>query len=89
MKQRWLTQSGLLHAWILGLALWSTLGWRGWLVCVLYLVFGSLVTKVKQREKEARGIAEKRGGARGPENVWGSAAAVRLFGGEWMNVGGV
>ena len=77
VKQRWLTPSGLLHAWILGVALWSTLGWRGWLVCVLYLVFGSLVTKVKQAEKEAKGIAEKRGGARGPENVWGSAAAVR------------
>lgn len=27
------------------------------------------------REKEKAGIAEKRGGARGPENVWGSAAA--------------
>eukprot|EP00607_Mallomonas_marina_P007757 CAMPEP_0182417124 /NCGR_PEP_ID=MMETSP1167-20130531/1530_1 /TAXON_ID=2988 /ORGANISM="Mallomonas Sp, Strain CCMP3275" /LENGTH=173 /DNA_ID=CAMNT_0024590435 /DNA_START=581 /DNA_END=1105 /DNA_ORIENTATION=+ len=26
------------------------------------------------KEKEARGIAEARGGARGPENVWGSAA---------------
>lgn len=77
VKQRWLTPSGLLHAWVLGVALWSTLGWRGWLVCVLYLVFGSLVTKVKQTEKEAKGIAEKRGGARGPENVWGSAAAVR------------
>jgi hypothetical protein len=90
VKQRWLTSSGLLHAWILGVALWSTLGWRGWLICVLYLVFGSLVTKVKQKEKEAKGIAEKRGGARGPENVWGSAAAVRVFGsglgkGLWMD----
>ena len=26
-------------------------------------------------QKEAEGIAEKRGGARGPENVWGSAVA--------------
>lgn len=78
VKQKWLTSSGLLHAWILGVALWSTLGWRGWAVCVLYLIFGSLVTKVKQAEKEALGIAEKRGGARGPENVWGSAAAVSI-----------
>ncbi len=78
VKQRWLTSSGLLHAWVLGVALWSTLGWRGWAACVLYLVFGSLVTKVKQAEKEALGIAEKRGGARGPENVWGSAAAGTL-----------
>lgn len=30
------------------------------------------------KEKESRGIAEKRGGARGPENVWGSAAAAMV-----------
>lgn len=47
VKQRWLTPAGLLHAWVLGVALWSTLGWKGWFVCVLYLVFGSLVTKVR------------------------------------------
>lgn len=84
VKQRWLTSSGLLHAWALGVALWSTLGWRGWALCVLYLIFGSLVTKVKQAEKEALGIAEKRGGARGPENVWGSAAAVRRKKRSWF-----
>lgn len=39
---------------------------------------GSLVTKVKFREKEAMGIAEGRGGRRGPENVWGSAATALL-----------
>jgi uncharacterized protein (TIGR00297 family) len=43
-------------------------------VAVAYLGFGSAVTKVKMKEKEAAGIAEGRGGRRGPENVWGSAA---------------
>lgn len=52
VKQKWLTSSGLFHAWILGLTLWSTLSWRGWTLCVIYLIFGSLVTKVRQREKE-------------------------------------
>ena len=28
------------------------------------------VTKVRFAEKEKRGIAESRGGRRGPENVW-------------------
>ena len=69
-----LTPSGLFHSWILGVILWTTLGWRGWSACVLYLVGGSAVTKVKKAKKEALGIAEGRGGARGPENVWGSAA---------------
>ncbi|KAL3905814.1 MAG: hypothetical protein SGARI_004281, partial [Bacillariaceae sp.] len=54
--------------------LWNSLGWRGWTLCVLYLFLGSAVTKVRFAEKEKLGIAEGRGGRRGPENVWGSAA---------------
>jgi len=69
-----LTPQGYLHAMALGTGLWSTLGWRGWTFCVLYLVIGSLATKIRFAEKEKLGIAEGRGGRRGPENVWGSAA---------------
>jgi Integral membrane protein DUF92 len=65
-----LTVSGFFHALILGTVLWTTIGWRGWSVCVLYLVMGQLVTRVKFVEKTKRGIAESRGGRRGPENVW-------------------
>jgi uncharacterized protein (TIGR00297 family) len=72
--QKMLTTSGLANAWALGAMLWTSLGWRGWSTCVLYLVCGSAVTKVKKAKKEALGIAEGRGGRRGPENVWGSAA---------------
>lgn len=69
-----LTPEGFAHALALGTLVWSTLGWRGWTVCVLYLFLGSAVTKVRFEEKEKMGIAEGRGGRRGPENVWGSAA---------------
>ena len=67
-------KSGLAHAWALGVMLWASLGWRGWAVGVFYLVGGAIVTKVKKAKKEKMGIAEGRGGMRGPENVWGSAA---------------
>ncbi|CAM9568167.1 unnamed protein product [Choristocarpus tenellus] len=69
-----LTAWGAIHAYILGLLLWSCIGGWGWGTCVLYLALGSAVTKVKMKKKESLGIAEGRGGARGPENVWGSAA---------------
>jgi len=69
-----LTTEGFFHALALATGLWATLGWRGWTTCVLYLFLGSAVTKVKMQEKEKLGIAEARGGRRGPENVWGSAA---------------
>ena len=68
-----LTPAGFLHSLALGTILWTALGYRGWTVCVLYLLLGQAVTKVGFEEKERLGIAEGRGGRRGPENVWGSA----------------
>ncbi len=73
--QKLLTPAGYLHAWVLGLLIWATLGWRGYLVVMVYFLVGSAVTRVGLAQKEAAGIAEKRSGARGPENVWGSALA--------------
>jgi uncharacterized protein (TIGR00297 family) len=70
-----LTPAGFFHSMALGTGLWASLGWRGWTLCVMYLFLGQAVTKVKFEEKEEKGIAEKRGGRRGPENVWGSALA--------------
>jgi uncharacterized protein (TIGR00297 family) len=73
---------------------WGTLGWRGYGVVMFYFLVGSAVTRIGMAQKEAEGIAEKRGGARGPENVWGSAftatvcaigvAAIKLG---WLNPG--
>jgi uncharacterized protein (TIGR00297 family) len=68
-----LTRSGWCHAGILGTVLWGAMAWRGWLAVVAYLVLGSLVTKLGFARKQELGLAEGRGGRRGPENVWGSA----------------
>lgn len=68
-----LTPAGVFHAWVLGVLLWGTLGWQGYVVVMVYFLVGSAVTRVGIAEKEAAGIAENRSGARGPENVWGSA----------------
>ncbi|BAZ52563.1 hypothetical protein NIES4103_52270 [Nostoc sp. NIES-4103] len=68
-----LTPAGLFHAWLLGVLIWGTLGWRGYVVVMFYFLVGSGVTRIGMAQKEAEGIAEKRSGARGPENVWGSA----------------
>lgn len=68
-----LTPAGIAHAWVLGVLLWGSLGWQGYLVMMVYFLVGSAATRVGKAQKEAEGIAEKRSGARGPENVWGSA----------------
>lgn len=73
-----LTPAGVFHAWLLGILIWGTLGWQGYLVVTFYFLVGSGVTRIGMAQKEALGIAEKRSGARGPENVWGSALTAAL-----------
>ncbi len=68
-----LTPAGIAHAWFLGVLVWGCLGWQGYAVVMFYFLVGSAITRVGLAQKEAAGIAEKRSGARGPENVWGSA----------------
>jgi uncharacterized protein (TIGR00297 family) len=78
IPKKLLTPSGYWHAWILGVIVWGTLGWQGYIVVMFYFLVGSLVTRIGMAEKEARGIAEKRSGMRGPENVWGSALTATI-----------
>lgn len=73
-RQRVLTPAGLRHAAALGTLLWCALSWQGYALCFGFLVLGSAVTRVGRERKEALGIAEARGGARGPANLWGAAA---------------
>jgi uncharacterized protein (TIGR00297 family) len=78
VPKKLLTPAGLLHGWGLGVVIWGILGWQGYAVVLFYFLVGSAVTRVGAVEKEAAGIAEKRSGARGPENVWGSALTATL-----------
>ncbi len=71
--QKALTRAGVFHAGLLGLLVWGGLGWRGYAVVAAYFLVGTAVTWLGIHRKQRQGIAEKRGGARGPENVWGSA----------------
>lgn len=74
LPRKVLTTAGIYHAWALGIVIWGCLGWQGYVVILSYLIVGSGVTRIGKDIKEAKGIAEKRDGARGPENLWGSAA---------------
>jgi uncharacterized protein (TIGR00297 family) len=78
LPKKLLTPAGYLHAWVLGVIVWGTLGFSGYLVVMFYFLVGSGVTRIGMAQKEAEGIAEKRSGMRGPENVWGSALAATI-----------
>ncbi|GAX77260.1 hypothetical protein CEUSTIGMA_g4706.t1 [Chlamydomonas eustigma] len=70
-----LTVPGVANAWLLGASVWSAFGAGGYLLLCLYFILGTLVTKVKLKQKQAEGIAEARSGLRGPGSVWGSGSA--------------
>ena len=78
LPKKLLTPLGYINAWLLGVLVWGTLGWQGYAVVMFYFLVGSGVTKIGMAEKEAAGIAEKRSGMRGPENVWGSALTATI-----------
>jgi uncharacterized protein (TIGR00297 family) len=73
LPKKLLTPAGYGNAWVLGVIVWGVFGWQGYATVLFYFLVGSAATKVGMAKKEAYGIAEARGGVRGPGNVWGSA----------------
>ena len=78
LPKKLLTPLGYLNAWVLGVIVWGTLSWQGYIVVMFYFLVGSGVTKIGMAQKEAAGIAEKRSGMRSPANVWGSALTATI-----------
>ena len=52
-----LTPAGIRHAWLLGVIIWGTLGWPGYLVVGFYFIVGSGVTRIGIKQKQVQGIA--------------------------------
>ncbi|OIW05303.1 hypothetical protein TanjilG_03692 [Lupinus angustifolius] len=70
-----LSLNGIASAFLLGTLIWRAFGPSGFLLVATYFVIGTAATKVKMAQKVAQGVAEKRGGRRGPGSVIGSSAA--------------
>lgn len=70
---------GAVAGFVVGAAVVLSLGWPGYLVLLLYFALGALVTRAGWRRKQALGIAEARGGARGPRQVIANGGPPVLF----------
>eukprot|EP00892_Ulva_mutabilis_P007787 jgi/Ulvmu1/5380/UM022_0175.1 len=73
-----LTPSGVACSWLLGSSIFSAFGVGGFSLVCAYFILGSAATKFRLKEKEEKGIAEKRSGRRGPGSVVGSGFAGML-----------
>ncbi len=70
------TRSGALAGFLLGVAVYLGYGYRSFLILLGFFLLGSIATRVGYARKAARGIAERRGGARS----WREALANTLAG---------
>lgn len=74
--------SGALAGFAVGTAIWGFLGWRGYLLLLLFFVLGSAATKLGYRRKAEKKLAQEAGGRRGARHAFancGVALACAAF----------
>ena len=71
--------SGALSGFVLGTALYTFGGWRGFLMLFVFFALGTLTTKLGYRKKAALGIAQEKGGRRGVKNAVANTLTGVLF----------
>ena len=80
------TRAGAITGAIIGLVIFLSTGWQGWVLLLVTFIAASIASRMGIRRKTLLGIAEERGGRRGPGNaiantgVAALAAAVALTG---------
>ncbi len=71
--------SGAVSGFLLGTALFTFGGWRGFLMLFVFFLLGTLATKLGYGKKAELGIAQERGGRRGVKNAVANTLAGVLF----------
>jgi len=76
LSAKMVTPSGAVAGFLLGVAVYLGYGYKSFLLMLAFFVVGSVCTRLGYARKAARGVAEKRGGARS----WREAVANSLTG---------
>ena len=80
-RARTVTWPGALTGWAIGTVVFAAAGWQGWTLLLAAFLTATITTRLGLRRKVLLGIAEERGGRRGPGNALantGLAAAAAL-----------
>ncbi len=76
LGMKMVNRSGAAMGFVLGVAVYMGWGYKSFLIMLVFFVLGSMATRLGYAKKAARGLAEKRGGARS----WREALANSLAG---------
>jgi uncharacterized protein (TIGR00297 family) len=79
LAARGVTPSGAITGTFLGMGLYAFSGWRGFAMLLLFFFLGTAATKLGYAKKLALGIAQEKGGRRGPRNAIANVAAGVAF----------
>lgn len=72
------SRGGALGGFVVGAAIYLSLGPPGFAVLALFVVGGSVLTRIGYRGKERHGIAQARGGRRGARNAFANCGVALL-----------
>jgi uncharacterized protein (TIGR00297 family) len=75
-----ISRSGAIGGFVVGALIFFLTGWNGYVVLVTFFVLGTLVTKVKYKEKAAKGIAQEDQGKRGAKHAIANCSAALVMG---------
>lgn len=75
-----ISRSGAIGGFFVGFLIYFFTDWRGYIVLVTFFVLGTLVTKVKYREKADKGIAQENEGRRGAKHAFANGLTGLLCG---------
>ncbi len=68
-RARAVTTPGAVTGWVIGTAIYLGAGWQGWTLLIVAFVAVAVATRAGFKRKALVGIAEERGGRRGPGNA--------------------
>jgi uncharacterized protein (TIGR00297 family) len=75
-----ISRSGAIGGFVVGALIYFFTDWRGYIVLVSFFVLGTIVTKVKYRDKAAKGIAQEDQGRRGAKHAVANCSASLILG---------
>jgi uncharacterized protein (TIGR00297 family) len=76
---KWANRSGAAMGFVLGVAIYLGYGYKSFLILLAFILMGSIATRIGYAKKTARGVAERRGGARSWREALANLLAPAFF----------